>query len=434
MNALSLSTQSQTQSTSTREVSSPVDIGTAPLPSFLLRQPLLDGEYRIVGYELCFNQRMPTPVQPGAASLEQSQDEMLMSWVLDLHQQKSLSRKFTLLNLHASSLEHPLLGALPREHTLIAPYGLRLRPETLARCQALAERGQTLVMDETALQPGMAPLLRYGRYLRLDVGNNDLTALCDRLTPLQNIRGPRLIARNVGNEEAYAACRKLSFDLYQGFFFTQMRPGVGKAIEANRINIMHLLNLVKSEAPHSTIETRFKQDAGLSLRLLRYINSPGVGLRYPVSSIGHVLLLLGHEQLYRWLTLLLFTHEQGNGRSQALLRNALVRARIMESLGETRLSKELKGGLFITGILSMLDALLNLPMGQAIADLKVIQPITDALLHQRGVYAPYLHLARACESGEQTALAAAAAQLGIAAVDLNKAHLDALVWLEGLDL
>ena len=130
----------------------------------------------------------------------------------------------------------------------------------------------------------------------------------------------------------------------------------------------------------------------------------------------------------------MFTHERGDGRSQALLRNALVRARLAESLGESPLAAEPRGGLFVTGILSMLDALLNVPMGQAIASLQLARPITEALLHRRGVYAPYLDLAQSCEAGDQASLAAAAAAVGMTAETVNTAHLNALVWAEGLDL
>jgi len=415
------------------QAEAPLEVPSA-WPRFLTRQPLLDGEYHVVGYELRINEKTPIPVLPGATSLEQVQDENLLASVLDMDYRQALSRKFTLLNLHASSLDNPLVGMLPKESSILALKPANPTPEWLARCQTLAEQGYALALDETALLPGMTPLARQSRYLRLDVGDNDLMALCDRLVRLEGIKGPRLIARNVESEEAFAACRKLSFHLYQGYFFTQLKPSAPKGIDASRMRIMQLLNLVMSHAEHSAIEAQFKLDAGLSLRLLRYINSPAVGLRYPIRSIGHVLLMLGHDQLYRWLTLLLFTQEKGDGRNQALLRNALVRARLAETLGENRLGAELKGGLFITGILSMLDALLNVPLGQALASLNLAQPITEALLHGRGAYGPYLRLALACEHNDHATLGHLAGELGLAAEEINQAHLHALAWAEGLDL
>ena len=301
------------------------------LPRFLTRQPLLDVEYRVVGYELKVAERTPLPVLPGSTSLEQVQDENLLVSVIDLDYQQALSRKFTVLNLHEESLNNPLLENLPRESSIIAPRTTNPTPGLLARCQALAQQGYALALDEVALSPGMTPLARQSSYLRLDVGDNDLLSLCDRMVRLEGIKGPRLIARNVETEETFGACRRLSFDLYQGYFFTQLRPSAPHGIDTSRLGVMQLLNMVMNHAENAAIEARFKQDAGLSYKLLRYINSPAVGLRYPIRSIGHVLIMLGHDQLYRWLTLLLFSHERADGRSQALLRNALVRARLAET-------------------------------------------------------------------------------------------------------
>jgi EAL and modified HD-GYP domain-containing signal transduction protein len=331
-------------------------------------------------------------------------------------------------------LDNPLLEKLPREGSVIAVHPTNPTPALLARCQALAREGFALALDEAALLPGMLPLAQQSRYLRFDVGGNDLMGLCDRLVRIQGIQGPRRIARNVESEETFAACRKLSFDLYQGYFFTQLRPAAARGIDTSRLRIIKLLNLVMSHTEFPLIEAQFKPDPGLSYKMLRFINSPAVGLRYPVRSIGHALLMLGHDQLYRWLTLLLFTHQDADGRSQALLRNALVRARFAEILGEDGLAKEYRDGLFIVGILSMLDALLNVPMEQALAPLNLSEPIVEALLHGRGVYAPYLRLAAACESSDRQAIGRLTEALDLSPEAVNLAHINALIWSEGMDL
>ena len=403
-----------------------------PAARFLTRHPLLDGDYRVVGYELKINERTPLPVLPGATTLDQIRDENLLVSVIDDQYRAALSRKLTLLEL--ASLDSPLVEQLPSENVILAIPPQAPCPELLARCQVLARLGFTLALDESALSPGLTPLARQCGYLRLDMGDNDLMGLCDRLARIQGIKGPRLIARNVGSEEAFAACRKLAFDLYQGDFLAQPGTSPGKDIDSSRLLIMKLLNLVLQHAEYAVLEAQFKLDAGLSYKLLRYINSPAVGLRYPIRSINHVLLMLGHDQLYRWLTLLLFSHKESDGRSQALLRHALVRARFVELLGEARLAPELRGGLFIVGILSMLDALLNLPMEKAIASLNLSQPIVDALLRGEGAYGPYLGLAMACERYDHQAIGRWAAELELAPEEVNIAHINALIWQEGLDL
>ncbi len=410
----------------------------APLPQpaarFLSRQPLLDGDYRVIGYELKVNQMTPLPVLPGATSLQQVRDEALLVSVIDMRYQQVLSRKFTLLELDPTSLENPLVEQLPKENVILAINAPSPDPALVSRCQELARQGFALALDEKTLVPGLEPLARECRYLRLDVADNGLMALCDRLAQVQGIRGPRLIARNVETEEAFLACRKLGFDLYQGYFFTQPGATAPRSIDTSRLRVMNLLNLVVGEAEHARIEAEFKLDPGLTYKLLRFINSPAVGLRYPVRSIAHALLMLGHEPLHRWLLLLLFGHEASDGRNRALLKHALIRARFMEILGEQAADPSRCGGLFVVGILSMLEALLNLPMRDALSPLKLAQPVVDALLGGSGVHAPYLALARACESGDSDQLAACAAGLGLGPEAVNTAHLAALIWSEGIDL
>jgi EAL and modified HD-GYP domain-containing signal transduction protein len=410
------------------------EVADFSVPRFITRQPLLDNAFSIIGYELKVNQAGPLPVLPGATSLRQIQDEALLVSVIDLEYQQALSRRLTLLNVNSETLDNPLLDKLPRESAILAVHPQNPTPALLARCQTLAREGYALALDEAALMPGMIPLAMQSKYLRFDAGGNDLMKLTDRLVRIQSIQGPRLIARNVENEETFSACRKLSFDLFQGYFFAQ--PGLARArgIDTSRLRIIKLLNLVMSHAEFPGIEAQFKLDPGLSLKMLRFINSVGVGLRYPVRSIGHALLMLGHDQLYRWLTLLLFTHQESDGRSQALLRNALVRARLTELLGQDQLAKEDRDGLFIAGILSMLEALLNLPMVDILAALNLSEPIVEVLLHGRGIYAPYLHLASAFENGDAATIGQLTQALGLSHEAVNLAHMNALIWSEGMDV
>jgi EAL and modified HD-GYP domain-containing signal transduction protein len=401
---------------------------------FLIRQPLLDSACGIIGYELKIKEHTPVPVLPGAASMQQVRDEALLISVIDMRYQQVLSRKFTLLELDSATLENPIVSQLPKENVILVVAASRPDPELIARCQELARLGYALALDEDHLCQESIPIARECRYLRVDVAGVDLMALSDRLSRLQGLRGARLIARNVETEEAYLACRKLGFELYQGYFFNHPGATTARGIDTGRLRIMNLLNRVIGQADSADIEAEFKLDPGLSYKLLRFINSPAVGMRYPVRSIAHALLMLGHEPLHRWLLLLLFGHESGAGRNRAMLKHALIRARLMETLGESSLDPSQCGSLFVVGILSMLDALLNLPMHDALAPLNLAPPIGDVLLHGRGDYAPYLALAQACETGDSASLAVWAAHLGLAAETVNIAHLSALMWSEGIDM
>ncbi len=422
----------------TRSPGMPGDAPGLALPSYLqnfvVRQPVLDGQYRVVGYELRLRDRVPVPVLPGAVSLQQAQDEMLLVSAADLEFQRALGNRLTFIALMPDSLHNPLVEQLPADKIVLSASGPESAGDLLPRCQALARRGLALALDDVVPSPELTPLLKLCRFVRLDVQRHEVARLIDRVSLLRRSCSARLVARNVNTEDAYTACRKLGFDLFQGYFFTRLQAGTRVHIDSSRQRILEALNLVMSHAEIAEIERSVKMDAGLSYKLLRLINSPSYGLRRPVQSIGQAVMMLGHDALYRWLTVLLFTHGAADPRSQALLRNALIRARFTESLGEARLPPEQRGGLFITGILSNLDALFNLPMDQAIAQLNLPEAVSDALIRKQGVYAPYLELVLACEHFDQDSIASLAEEAALTADQVNLAHVNAMIWAERIEV
>lgn len=399
------------------------------LPRFLIRQPLLDAGYRVQGQEFSLRDRVLLEVLPGAADPEQARDEHLIACVVDLEFQQALGDRLTVLDLAMASLANPMLEQLPAGKVAVA---LPMSAPGLAeRAAALAGAGlQVLLDDDGGPLPAALPI---GSGLaRLDCGRHDAMALGERADFLRQLGVRRLVAGNVDSEEAFDVCRRLAFDLYQGDFLTRPRAGAARKLDSGVVQVMELLNLAREKAPIERMEAAFKRNAALTYRLLRYINSPANGLRQSIQSIGHALVWLGYEPLYRWLTLLLFSSREGDGRDEALLKNALVRARFMENLGALHLPADQRGGLFIVGILSHLDALLNQPMAQALEPLRLPDAMREALLDGAGPYAPYLNLARACERFDQDMVEGLAGSHGLGADAVNMAHVNALIWSESL--
>lgn len=407
------------------------------LQRFLTRQPVLDSQDHVLGYELKRRDRVPLEVLPGARSLQQAQDEHLLISAIDLDFQKALGSKLTFLGVSPDILLNPLVEQLPRDKVVLALHPeSELDPTLVSRAEELTRQGLILALDDVPGIPAPSPLLPFCRYARLDTTHYDVMALAERVAELQ--RGPGrhhlLIATQVDTLEAYETCEKLGFELFQGYYFTQLEPSKPCRMDANVMRVMDLLNKVIERAEVGVLEETFKLDPALSYKLLRYINSPAIGLRTTIKSIGHALTLLGYDQTYRWLTLLLFSSVRATARNQALLRNALARAHFTEALGREHVQASQRGGLFITGVFSLLDALLNVPMTQALANLNLPEAVADALVHDDGPYAPYLDLATACERFDQESIAALAADIGVDADTVNLAHVNALIWSESVDL
>ncbi|MFZ5483630.1 MAG: EAL and HDOD domain-containing protein [Pseudomonadota bacterium] len=401
-----------------------------PFPPYLVRQPLVDAEFRAVGHAFRLSPGTPLEVLPGAQGATQARDEHLIASVIDLEFVRVLGDRLTVLDLAEASLDNPMLSALPAGKVAVpVPASRSDVPERLS---ALRDLGLTPLLDDDG-RGWPIHITPPAEMARIDSARHDARTLGDqaRLLRRQGVR--RLVAGNVDTEESFEVCRQLAFDIFQGEFLTQPRPGKARAPSAGLVQVMELLNQAAARAPFEVIEAGFKRNAALTYRLLRYINSPANGLSQPIQSIGHALVWLGHEPLYRWLTLLLFSARDTDGRDAALLGNALVRARFMENLGAARLPQAQRGGLFIVGVLSHLDALLDQPMAEALTPLHLPEAMSAALLTGEGPYAPYLKLAKATERFDQAGVAALAEAADITADAVNLAHVDALIWSDSLE-
>lgn len=408
---------------------------TGPM-RFMTRQPIIGHRQQLVGYELKLRDSVPVPVVNGAMSLQQMRDEMLLTCALNSDLQQAVGDKLLLfLTLSAETLFSPLTEFLPKANVVVATAGLESPDtETKIRLGELGRIGVRLALDDPVEGVAIKLPPSLCRYVRIDSRRYDTMGLAKCVDKVRaSYPLAKTVATHVGTGEMHECCSRLGFDYFQGYYFTELRPSTEVNLDGNRMRIMELLNLVISHADIEQIEGKFKTDAALSCRLLRYINSPALMLQQPIQSIAHALIFLGHDQLYRWLALLLFASgDEADARSQSLLRNALVRARFTENLGQCRIAPPRRGGLFIVGILSMLDALLNMPMAQAIAGLKLPEEIVFALLKRSGPLAPYLELAIACENFDQDTINRYCAEHGFSADEVNFAHVDALIWVERL--
>ncbi len=399
------------------------------------RQPVLDRSQQIIGYELLLRSKaLPTVKAPDAA-LRRMQDEALIRCLVDLDVNRLLEDKLAFVGISPALLESPLLQKLPSKGVvlLVCPDQEKL-DDNLLICRELRGLGYQIALDDFEAKRGLGQFLTLASFIRVDVARFnaiELGKLADRFLDKSS---PQLLAKNVETDDDFEACYKMQFQCFEGNYFTRLRPTMPPRVDSDRIRVLELLNKVKNQEEISQLEEGFKHDAMLSYKLLRYINAPINGFQQPIRSIAHALVILGYKQLYRWLTLLLFTSGKADPRSKALLQNALVRARMTELLGQDKLSPVEREGLFIVGIFSLLDVLLNVPMEKALEQLQLPAPVMAALARREGVYAPFLALAVACEEADQEAIIENAAACGLDANEVNIAQVKALVWAEEIDL
>ncbi|MDZ7590151.1 MAG: HDOD domain-containing protein [Rubrivivax sp.] len=196
--------------------------------------------------------------------------------------------------------------------------------------------------------------------------------------------------------------------------------------------VLELIQGVEREDPVSRLEAVLMRDPTLAFKLMRYLNSPAFGLTVEINSFSHALMLLGYQRLKRWLALLLASSSQAPN-ARPMVYAAVCRGMLLEELARGRGDATVGGEMFICGLFSLLDRLLEQPWSELMRDLPVPDTVRQALCGEGGPYLPYLQLVQAIEQESAFDIREMAGRLLLSATEVNRALLMALQAARQLD-
>ncbi|MDD5364162.1 MAG: EAL domain-containing protein [Gallionellaceae bacterium] len=400
--------------------------------TFLARQPIVDGKHNLIGYELLFRSSASTE----SAEIEDSYRSglnVMAATLFDMGTEWLLKGKLAFINMDHPMLMSEFVTLLPPQKIIIEIVDtVEPNNELLARLEELKAVGFRFALDRYQPNTARDRLLPLVSYIKLDVAElgEDKTA---EVVGGLFMSPALLVAEKVESQAVFDWCHRLGFHLFQGYYFAHPEHLMARVLNPGHTTLLRLLDMVRRDANIKDIEAALKTDVALTFKLLRYINSAGFGLSCEVQSIRHAVSILGMKPLYRWLTLLLATAGT-HPASPAQARTAVTRGRLCELLGSHCMPKGELDNLFITGVFSLLDAMLDTPMEEILDRLIIQDEIAEALLHRSGVYGPILALAEACESQDSNRITELTESLMLTPEQVNKDHLQALAWSEQIGL
>jgi EAL and modified HD-GYP domain-containing signal transduction protein len=236
----------------------------------------------------------------------------------------------------------------------------------------------------------------------------------------------RMLAEKVETREEFVASKQAGFRYFQGYFFRRPETLTAHEIPGNRLNYLRMLTAVsQSELNLRDIENLVKGETSLCYRLLRYLNSAAFGFGAEIHSVRHALSILGEREVRRWIRLVA-TLGAGQDKASDLVLASLVRARFCEQL-----SPKIQHGdsdLFLMGMLSLMDNILEIPMRQVLDNVPIDQESKSVLLGGASRLQPFYRLMLAQESGEWATVSELTKQLHLTEGDVAEAHWQALQW------
>ncbi|MFC3530990.1 EAL and HDOD domain-containing protein [Vogesella facilis] len=415
-----------------------------PTFGFVMHQAVHDSQQRVVAYE--FMVRDALRRKESSASQWVQFDHLMISTLINMDVFRLLAFRRALVHISTTSLSDPALEGFPADRVFFVlnpPSDEPVTAAIIAEIDRHKAQGRRFALEPALFGHHVASELLQDELLsRMDILVLDFAAAVDDvLAPfLDQLPGKypaaRWYARNIGSAEEFDVCLKTPgaakrFALYQGSFLTNFHPLPAAQVDASQMRIMEIMRLLRAGAESKELDAQFKLDSLLLFKLLRFINSPMNGLSRKVMTIEESLMLIGRDSLFKWLTLLLFTTRKDDGRSVALLERSLFRAHFMQKLGEMGGNHKLEcEHLFLTGMFSLLDALMQVKLADALEPLELPPTVADALLNQRGLFAPYLALAMAAEQDNIERVTTLARMLKLEPAVVNRSHLDAMVWAQ----
>jgi EAL and modified HD-GYP domain-containing signal transduction protein len=366
----------------------------------VVRQPICDASLRVVGYELLFEDAASTEALLAGTAGSTS------SLIVDA---------FSEIGLDELVGHRPAYLDVSRDFLLsVSP--LPLRPDRVvleldavpevdeayvAILRRLGMMGFPLALDCFPGEAAVAPeLLDVAGIVKVDVRWFEAEALSAEVARLAE-RRLTLIATGVDTQEELERCRAAGFERFQGRFLASPSEVRGRGVPTQSVGALSgIARMSREDLQLEELEELVVRDVGLSYKLLRYVNSAFFALPRRIESIHDAILILGTRMVSRWALVLSLaaTHD----KPDELAVTALVRARMCELLGR-RIGQP--DAAFTVGLFSVVEALLDAPMEDVLAQLPFAEDITNALLRREGPLGEILRDVVAYEAGDFGALA-----------------------------
>lgn len=399
--------------------------------AFICREAIFDRKNRPSGH--IFFLRHESPLASAPTSMQQQRDEMLLATLLSSHDAWNTQRAF--VPISSASLWCAAVDRLPTTNLIL---NVQLAAEQndgnqlVARLTELRARGLGIGIVRQPQHPLFGSAMRQADFAIVDVANTEAGSVRDFSAAVRANDTPNplaLMGLGIETLDEHNLCHTWHFEGFHGRFAAKGSPRPEQTqADPHKIQLLNLMRLVQGDAENDEIAAGLKQDPLLTFRILRYLNSPALGLTHHIESINQAITILGRQRLTRWLAVLLFSVREPDFSDWLLVESALTRGRLMEILGEEQMPGTAHDALFLTGIFSCLHRLLRRPMAEALALLPIPEEVREALLNNSGPYATLLAVAKASESFDLERISFAAEAANLQADKVNRALLAATAW------
>lgn len=395
-----------------------VEGGALSLPteiSYLARQPIFDTSLQVLGYELLYR----GGVEPDARFADSTFATLsvISSVFFTLGRETVGGSRMLFLNVGSEILDDERVTLLPpRQLVLEILEDVAHDDALLQHCGSLRSAGFSLALDDIVCVSQLEPLRDSIDFAKVDFLHLDSAQRAEICAAAQRWRVP-VIAEKVETYEDFQEAKQLGCQFFQGYFFAKPNLLRAQRMKGSRNHhLMVLAEVSSAEMDFERLEALMRQDLSLSWLFFRFLNSAQFSWASEIRSLRHAFALLGAENLKKWI-LLAVVPFLASSKPHELVVESLLRARFCELLAESSKLYSRAADLFLVGLFSVLDAVLDKPLPEIVQSLELPPDVRNVLLLEQTAN-PWMrdtaHLARSYASLSIEELATQCERLGLA--------------------
>ncbi len=396
------------------------------MDAYVARQPIFDGASKVWAYELLFRDGIENVF--AAEDADMASLSVMAKAFFEIGMSNLTGGKRGFINFTGSLLERQAPVLAPPEFLGVEiPSDVVPTDSLIQACRELKRQKYILTLDNFLPGSGQEALVELADIIKVNFRNND-SAQRAQVRGRPDLRRAKFLASRVESLAEYNEARAAGYSYFQGYYFSQPVLTRGKALITHSATALRLLDEVRKPDPEfDTIADIVEHDPTLSYRVLRLVNSAAFKLRTEITSLKRALVLMGMDQIKEWFPALIMT-TLTRDKPDELAIMSVVRARFAEMVAKESPLADRSGQLFLTGLFSTIDALLDRTMKDAIDRTPLPRDTQKALLGQEGPFTPLFKLVLAYEEGKWAQVPALAAKAGVDESVLPGAYAAAVAW------
>ncbi|MDR0570955.1 MAG: HDOD domain-containing protein [Clostridiales Family XIII bacterium] len=403
------------------------------METFIARQPIFDKRNEVYAYELLYRSDKDKNYFDPSIDPDLASTRTIINSFIEIGLDRLTNGRKAFVNCTERLLVNGIPTMLPSKYLVVEVLeDVKAKPDTVAACLTLKEAGYMIALDDFELNEDNEEFVAFADIIKIDflaLPVEKIEELIRYIKRRKDIRRkPRLLAEKIESHEMHELALKLGFTYFQGYYFSKPVIVTGHTLSPISINRLRVMSVaMKDEIDFHELAEVIRKDVAMSYRLLKLVNSAYFAFSQKVGSIHQALVILGTLALRKWIALICLA-EANPEKSMELVRMSMIRARFMEYAGAFVGKEDRTEILYMIGMFSMLDALMDAPIETVLEQMGLDPQISAPLLEKKGSDYELLRLIEKYEKGDFDAAFEISRRIGLKNETVAAAYVEAVSW------